>query len=71
MRNVISISLPIGLKKQVDRTVKEENYSSVSEFFRDAIRAWEEEQLYQSVLRSEKEFAEGKGKRLRSLKDLM
>ena len=71
MRNVISISLPIGLKKQVDRTVKEENYSSVSEFFRDAVRAWEEEQLYQSVLRSEKEFAEGKGKRLRSLKDLM
>ena len=71
MRNIISISLPIGLKKQVERTVKEENYSSVSEFFRDAVRAWEEEQLYQSVLRSEKEFAEGKGKRLRSLKDLM
>ena len=71
MRNIISISLPIGLKKQVERTVKEENYSSVSEFFRDAVRAWEEEQLYQSVLRSEKELAEGKGKRLRSLKDLM
>lgn len=47
------------------------NYSSVSEFIRDAIRAWEDDQLYRSVLQSEKEFAEGKGKRLRSLKDLM
>ena len=43
----------------------------VSEFFRDAIRSWKEDQLYKSVLQSEKEFAEGKGKKLRSLKDLM
>ena len=63
--------MPINLKKEVERVVKEESYSSVSEFFRDAIRAWREEQLYQSVLQSEKEFAQGKGKRLRSLKDLM
>jgi Arc/MetJ-type ribon-helix-helix transcriptional regulator len=71
MRNIISISLPMGLKKQVDKVVKEENYGSVSEFFRDAVRAWQEEQLYQSVLISEKEFNEGKGKKLRSLRDLM
>ena len=63
--------MPVSLKKSVDTAVKEGNYASVSEFFRDAIRAWEEEQLYQSVLKSEKEFAQGKGKRLRSLKDLM
>lgn len=71
MRNIISISLPMGLKKQVDKVVKEENYGSVSEFFRDAVRAWQEEQLYQSVLMSEKEFNEGKGKKFRSLRDLM
>lgn len=51
--------------------VSENNYSSISEFIRDAIRAWEDDRLYQSVLQSEKEFAQGKGKRLRSLRDLM
>jgi len=63
--------MPVSLKRSVDLAVKEGSYASVSEFFRDAVRAWEEEQLYQSVLRSEKEFAQGKGKKLRSLKDLM
>jgi len=63
--------MPVSLKRSVDLAVKEGKYASVSEFFRDAIRAWEDEALYQSVLQSEKEFAQGKGKRLRSLKDLM
>jgi Arc/MetJ-type ribon-helix-helix transcriptional regulator len=71
MRTTLNISMPVALKRSVDQAVKEGKYASVSEFFRDAVRAWEEEKLYQSVLRSEKEFAEGKGKRLRSLKDLM
>ena len=71
MRTTLNISMPASLKKEVDRVVKEESYASVSEFFRDAVRAWRDEQLYKSVLRSEKEFAQGKGKRLRSLKDLM
>lgn len=63
--------MPVSLKRNVDLAVKEGNYASVSEFFRDAVRAWEDEQLYKSVLKSEKEFAQGKGKKLRSLKDLM
>ena len=63
--------MPVSLKRNVDLAVKEGHYSSISEFIRDAIRAWEDEQLYQSVLQSEKEFAQGKGKKLRSLKDLM
>jgi len=71
MRTTLNISMPASLKKNVDLAVKEGNYASVSEFFRDAIRAWEEEQLYRSVLRSRKDVAEGKFKRLRSLKDLM
>ncbi len=61
----------MALKKNVDLAVKEGNYASVSEFFRDAVRAWKEEQLYQSVMRSRKDIAEGKFKKLRSLKDLM
>lgn len=63
--------MPVALKKNVDLAVKEGNYASISEFFRDAVRAWQEEQLYQSVLRSKKEIREGKGKVLKSLKDLM
>ena len=63
--------MPPKLFATVEAVVEERNYSSVSEFIRDAIRAWQDEDLYQSVLQSEKEFAEGKGKRLRSLKDLM
>ena len=71
MRTTLNISMPISLKRSVDLAVKEGSYASVSEFFRDAVRAWEEEQLYQSVMRSKRDFAQGKFKRLRSLKDLM
>ncbi len=63
--------MPASLKKNVDLAVKEGNYASVSEFFRDAVRALEEEQLYQSVMRSRKDIAQGRFKKLRSLKDLM
>ncbi|KKQ88233.1 MAG: hypothetical protein UT09_C0001G0018 [Parcubacteria group bacterium GW2011_GWF2_38_8] len=63
--------MPVSFKKNVDLAVKQGNYASVSEFFRDAVRALEEEQLYQSVMRSRKDVAEGKFKKLRSLKDLM
>jgi Arc/MetJ-type ribon-helix-helix transcriptional regulator len=70
MRATINISLPPKLLSRVESAVKEHSYSSVSEFIRDAIRVWEEEQLYRSVLRSEKEIAAGKGKVLRSLRDL-
>jgi len=70
MRTTLNISMPASLKHDVDLAVKEGKYASVSEFLRDAIRAWEDEQLYKSVLQSEKEFAQGKGKKLRSLKDL-
>lgn len=71
MRTVVNISMVPKLRKEVDTIVKEHNYSSVSEFFRDALRAWKDEQLYRSVIRSEKEVAAGKAKMLHSLKDLM
>ena len=51
--------------------VKEENYASVSELFRDALRALEDAMLIKSIEQSEREFASGKGKVLKSLKDLM
>ena len=63
--------MPPKFYSRIESVVKEHNYSSISEFIRDAIRIWEDDQLYKSVLQSEKEFAQGKGKKLRSLRDLM
>ena len=71
MRTTLNISMPPLQKKNVDRMIKDYNYASTSEFFRDAVRALEEDKLIKDIMESEREFAAGKGKRLRSLKDLM
>ena len=71
MRTTLNISMPSEQKKNVDRMIKDYHYASASEFFRDAVRALEEDKLIQDIGESEREFAAGKGKKLRSLKDLM
>ncbi len=70
MRNIINLSLPTEMARTVRRAVKSGNYASVSEFFRGLVRDWMAEQAYDDVLESEREFSVGKGKKLRSLKDL-
>lgn len=70
MRKVINISLSPELHKEVEKAVKSGRYSSKSEFFRALIRLWQDEQLLQEIRESQKEIAAGKGKVLRSLKDL-
>lgn len=70
MRTTLNISMPISLKKNVDLAVKEGNYASVSEFFRDAVRSWKEEQLIKEIRESQAEIARGGGKILKSLADL-
>ena len=62
--------MPASLKKNVDLAVKEGNYASVSEFFRDAIRALENDRLINELKESQLEARAGKVKLLRSLKDL-
>ena len=62
--------MPVSLKRSVDLAVKEGNYASVSEFFRDAVRIWENNQLIRELRESQKEARAGKVKLLRSLKDL-
>lgn len=62
--------MPVELKKQVDRIIKEENYASASEFFRDAFREWENAKLIQGIRESQLEARAGKTKILRSLRDL-
>jgi len=51
--------------------MKENKYASVSELFREAVRSLEDATLVKNITESEMEFAAGKGKRLRSLKDLI
>lgn len=70
MRSIVNISMPPNLKKEVEQIIKEEKYASVSEFFRDAIRTWKENQIYNEIMQSEKEFTKGNGRVLKSLKEL-
>lgn len=62
--------MPASLKKSVDLAVKKGNYASVSEFFRDTIRAWENERLIRELKESQVAARRGEFKILRSLKDL-
>ncbi len=62
--------MPAEMKKEIDSMVKEGQYSSVSEFFRNVYREWKEDRLLVSLRASQKEIREGKGKLLRSLADL-
>jgi len=70
MREVINISLPKELNKTVEEIIKKEKYATKSEFFRDLIRMRIEGEILQKLIESRKELAAGKGKLLRSLKDL-
>ena len=62
--------MPPEQKKNVDRMIKDYHYTSASEFFRDAVKALEEDKLILDIVESEREFAAGKGKKLRSLRNL-
>ena len=71
MRDILNISVSKELSRKLDSMVKRGKYSTKSEFVRDLIRdRMEYEELVRSIKRSEAEFKAGKGKILRSLKDL-
>jgi len=70
MRTTLNISMPVAMKKNIDRVVKKGNYASVSEFFRDAVRAWESEHLIRELKESQAAARRGEFKILRSLKEL-
>ena len=56
--------------KIVKKAVKEGDYISTSEFFRDLLRNWQANRLLNDLKESSKEIKAGKGKVLKSLKDL-
>ncbi len=70
MREVINISLPKELNKSVEDMVKKGNYATKSEFFRDILRSWIEGKVLRELIESRKELSSGRGKLLKSLKDL-
>jgi Arc/MetJ-type ribon-helix-helix transcriptional regulator len=70
MRTVVNVSLPQELTTVVDEAVGSGFFASKSEFFRCLLRDWIEERLVGEIGESEREFAMGEGRRLRSLKDL-
>lgn len=70
MRSIINISLPPKMTQIVEDGVKRGNFSSKSEFFRALIRLWTEGKLAGELEDSRQELRTGKGKLLRSLRDL-
>lgn len=70
MRNILNISLPPEMAKEIKREVKIGNFASASEFMRHLVRLWNTEKLMRDVERSQAEIAAGKGKTLHSLRDL-
>ncbi len=70
MRSIINISLPPRMAKAVEDGVRKGNFSSKSEFFRALLRQWMEGKFAEELAESRKELSEGKGKLLRTLKDM-
>lgn len=66
----MNISLPSPMAKTVRIAVKTGSYSSISEFFRYLLREWQEGKLLKELNESRLEISAGKGKVLKSLKDL-
>lgn len=66
----MNISLPQQMAALIREEVDTGKYSSISEFFRELVRGWSKQQAINDVLKSEKEFSQGKGKVLHSLRDL-
>lgn len=70
MRQNINISLPIKIAIEDEKAVKEVESANRGEFFRHLLRLWNTYKLAIIIKKGRKEFEAGKGRVLRSLKDL-
>lgn len=70
MREVMNISLPRSLYKNIETEVERGGFASKSEFFRHIFRFWQEKKLASEAFRSRAEIKSGRGRKLNSLKDL-
>ncbi len=70
MRSIINISLPKEMAKAVEEGARKGHFSTKSEFFRMLVRSWMEGKLALDLEESRRDIRRGKGRVLRSLKDL-
>ncbi len=66
----MNISLPEQMATLIREEVNTGKYGSVSEFFRELVREWQEDILLREIRKSEAELKAGKGVYLKSLRDL-
>ena len=60
----------MAIKNKIEQAVRSGGYATKSEFFRDLFRLWQDEQLERNVTISRQQILRGRGKLLKSLKDL-
>lgn len=70
MRSIINVSLPSEMAEKIKKEVRIGGFATVSEFFRHLLREHEEEKLLAKLKRSRSEISKGRGKVLKSLRDL-
>jgi Arc/MetJ-type ribon-helix-helix transcriptional regulator len=70
MRDIINISMPTEMVRDVNMEIKRGKFASKSEFFRHLLRMWNTQKLAQELKKEREEFRKGNYKVLRSLKNL-
>jgi len=70
MRQIINISLPSQMGISLEKAVKDGQYATKSEFFRDLFRMWLEGKIVKELAESRRELLLGRGKTLKSLRQL-
>ena len=70
MRTIMNISLPKEVAAEVKRAAKEGGFVSTSEFMRHVLREYRRAKLARELHAERQQFLHGKGKVLRSLRDL-
>lgn len=56
MRSIMNISLPTKMAIKIKKEVNSGKYATVSEFFRDLMRSWEEEKALTELSESQKDI---------------
>ena len=70
MRTIVNISLPKEMAEEIKQEVRREGYASTSEFIRALLREYKRVKLAEELQKQTRKFEAGKGKILRSLRDL-
>lgn len=70
MRNIVNISVPAEMAKDIKREVKRGKFASTSEFMRHLIRVWNTCKLAEELKKEREQFRKGNYKVLKSLKNL-